>query len=91
MYTNIGKKIKTLAKVLCWLAFAACLVALAADAYQVTHGFRYNVYVGILIIVGGIPLSFLICWIGSFLLYGFGEMIDKLDEIEQNTWDALKK
>ena len=75
MFDNIGKKIKTLTKVVCWigmistLALGIVLVAVDDD----------NVAFGIPIMVGG-PL---LCWLGSFLMYGFGELVDRTMSIEE--------
>lgn len=82
MFENIGKKIKGLAKFVCWLGIIASVIgaiicfALADEFYSqeelfITYGF-------ILLIVG--PLS---SWISSFFTYGFGELIDKTGNIEK--------
>lgn len=73
MYENIGKKIKGLAIVICILEiFASILysVILMGDTFVI--GF-------IMMFVG--PL---ISWASSWLLYGFGELIDKICDIAKN-------
>lgn len=66
MFTNIGEKIKTTATVCCWIIIIGAVIA----------GFRLmlagGVMAGILITAGGI----LIGWISSFVLYGFGELVE---------------
>ena len=96
MFNNIGKKIKTLAKVLCWIGIIVSvlsgIVIMAAsgqisDSYN-SYSYNYNsaglnissgaaVVAGILVIVLGALFS----WIGSFVLYGFGQMVDNSDKL----------
>ncbi len=81
MYTNIGRKIKALAKVIgiggaIICAVTALLLFSFAGAYD--RKILYA-YAGISI------LSCFLCIISSWPLYGFGELIDKADAIEKNT------
>ena len=75
MYTNIGKKIKLLAKIefyiLAALAVIAGIILIAAE----------DALLGLLVIFGGTFIS----WVSTWLFYGFGEIIDKLCDIEKNT------
>ena len=77
MYDNIGGKIKGLAKILCALESISTVIwglyVMAEDADLALIGF--------LIIIGGV----LVTWVSTFLLYGFGELIDKACAIERNT------
>lgn len=77
MFNNIGGKIKTLAKVIfiieIVLAFIAGIAFMATDDSLIVVGLLVMV---ILPIAG---------WVSSWFLYGFGEIIDKLCEIERNT------
>ena len=66
MFKNIGKKIKLLAKILCWLQIIAYMAT--AVFFMVMD----QILLGFVILVVG----FLVAWIGSFLLYGFGELVD---------------
>ena len=75
MFDNIGKKIKTLTKVVCWIGM---ILTLALGIVLVAV-YSNNVAIGIPIMVGG-PL---LCWIGSFLMYGFGELVDRTMSIEE--------
>ena len=66
MFDNIGKKIMALTKIVC------------------TVGITLSVILGIVLIVGdmigiGIAAAILLslaCWLGSFMLYAFGQLID---------------
>ena len=79
LYSNIGSKIKNWAK---WVFIVAaiasvigaiCMMASAEDSWMLV--------VGMIVLVVG-PL---IAWVSSWLLYGFGEIIVKLTDIERNT------
>lgn len=72
MFVNIGAKIKMLAKVLCWIGIVASVIGgIAIMAGTGSSG----VLPGLLTIVLGTLFS----WIGSFVLYGFGEMVENSD------------
>lgn len=90
MYNNIGKKIKTLAKVLAWLGIAVSVIAgiaiIAGGGAMSSYGSSYNMggsaaVAGITTIIFGALGS----WVSSFMLYGFGELIEKTTEIAKNT------
>lgn len=74
MYKNVGKKIKVLATIICivtaifWMILGFVLILREKSTTEIR-------LVGIITLIVG-PLS---CWINSFLLYGYGELI------EQNT------
>lgn len=80
MYKEIGKKIKKLAIVIFVLEAIVFfiggifLMAINNDLFLV----------GILMMIIG-PL---LAWVSSFILYGFGELIDKTSEIANNTSKA---
>lgn len=89
MFNNIGGKIKALAKVLCWIGIIiSVLIAIvvfiaAGEAGQVVfNGYRYDsssmILPGILILILGPLLS----WINSFLLYGFGTLVENSEFIK---------
>lgn len=70
MYDNIGKKIKLLAKaVTIVFSVASIIVAIASIVSNVPWGAVFFF----------MPILF---WISSFVLYGFGELIDKVCDIE---------
>ena len=66
MFTNIGGKIKTATKVFCGLAIAlSVFLALGLFASDETVP-------GVILLIVG-PLT---SWLGSFVLYGFGELVE---------------
>lgn len=81
MFSNIGGKIKTTAKVVCWLGIlAAAIVAIAcwANGNPQDDGFGFGYLIG----------GSLASWIGSFLIYGFGELIDRTISIDNKLKNA---
>ncbi len=92
MFNNIGGKIKGLAKFLCWLGIilsviiGVILIIAAASSRSYTfdgYGERItlssggSVVAGILVIVFGSLAS----WIGSFFMYGFGELVENSKKV----------
>ena len=77
MFDNIGGKIKTLAKVVCWIGIIACIIT--GIVLMATNDDL--VLVGILTAVVGSLLS----WVGSFILYGFGQLVENSDIIAEQS------
>lgn len=74
MFDNIGGKIKIFAKIVCWIGIIASIIS----------GFALismSDVLGVLTMIIG-PIA---SWLGSFTLYGFGELIEKTAEIAENT------
>lgn len=84
MFKNIGGKIKGLAKFICWVGIIVSIiigVAMIAGAKQ-SNGL--NTYTNNSMIVGGILVivfGILASWVGSFTLYGFGELVDNSSKL----------
>ena len=92
MFNNIGGKIKTLAKVLCIIGIVLSiiwgLIAMSLNAIALSHGNDNEFVIVLAAFFIGIfvaAIGGLLSWIGSFCLYGFGELIDKATEIAENT------
>ncbi len=83
MYDNIGGKIKVLAKVI------AIVEAIAAVIIGIVIIVPDDVMIpaGLLVMLAGA----LIAWVSSWLLYGFGELIDKTCDIARNTYGGERK
>ena len=83
MYDNIGSKIKGLAKgtfiVEAIAAFISGIALMAAEDDLIGAG--------VLIMLLG-PV---VAWVSSWVLYGFGELIDKTCDIERNTRGGERK
>ena len=75
MYDKIGRKIKCLAKVMFGVE------AVVAIVLGIVLMVVFDILIGLPVLI----LVPIVAWISSWLLYGFGEIIDKLCEIECNT------
>ena len=78
MFTNIGKKIKVLAIVLTVIGILAYVII----GVIIIANSRHNdelVVIGIAIMIIGSLMS----WLSSFILYGFGQLIDNSDILVQ--------
>lgn len=79
MFNNIGKKIKTLVMIVFVLGCVGSGIAMIVIWSKIPDISRYNAGAGVLTFFGGLlagGVSFLFSWIGSFFLYGYGELID---------------
>ena len=81
MFTNIGGKIKELAKVICSVGIA---ISVVAGIVMIGFGSSsYNgdamVYMGFAVMIVGSLFS----WIGSLFAYGFGELIENTTVIAE--------
>ena len=84
MFNNIGHKIQVLAKVLCWIGIICWVITglvLMAGGEFVRANSGAGVVAGIMTIIVGVLVS----WIGSFLLYGFGQLVEDTHAIRANT------
>lgn len=75
MYEDIGKKIKGMAKVIAIvqavLLLIGGIVMMAAASYLIVPGL-------LTMLLGPV-----LAWLGSWVLYGFGELVDKTCDIER--------
>lgn len=78
MYENIGGKIKTLAKVMCAIGIVASVV-IALKLFSVAEYSEELAGVGLVVMILGPVLS----WVGSFVLYGFGQLVENSDIIAE--------
>ncbi len=74
MYDNIGGKIKGLVKTIFVLESIGFII-LGLSMLDA------SVLLGLIVLIIG-PL---IAWVSSFVLYGFGELVEKISQIEVNT------
>ena len=100
MFNNIGKKIKITAKVFCWIGI---ILSVAGGVGMIVAGFSGMLPQAgsIVTILGGIGtalLGSLLSWVGSFLMVGFGELVENSAEIAASTrqtnyyqWKLLRR
>ncbi|MBO5453544.1 MAG: SHOCT domain-containing protein [Clostridia bacterium] len=79
MFSNIGGKIKTVAAIVAWVGIIASVVSgficIAVDDDLIL--------VGLLIAVVGSLIS----WVSSFVLYGYGQLIQNTDKMVGNVYN----
>jgi hypothetical protein len=83
MYDNIGGKIKGLAKA----GFIVEAIVAVITGIALMASDDDLIIVGVLVLLLG-PI---VAWVSSWLLYGFGEIIDKTCSIERNTRGGERK
>ena len=78
MFNNIGKKIKTVAQLVTYIGITLfIIIGIVVAAFGLENDDPLGiVWCIIIILIGG-----LISWLMSFILYGFGELIDKTTDI----------
>ena len=77
MFDNIGGKIKTLAKVVCGIGM---VVSIAYGLRTMDRSWSDDrILSGVIVMAIGCLIS----WISVFILYGFGELIEKTSSIER--------
>jgi len=72
MFNNIGKKIKILASVIAIIGIC-CSIMFFLIKFFTANNIKLGIYVAI--------FGSLFSWIGSFVLYGFGQLIENSDKI----------
>lgn len=83
MFNNIGRKIKTFAKVMCWIGI---IVSVAAGLVMIATSFSsYAPAAGIVSGILTAVMGSLFSWVGSFMMVGFGELVENTAEIAANT------
>ena len=84
MFSNIGAKIKGLAKFIFWVvSIAAVIMGMLTiiqgigNAHNESKEIITSILLGMAIMVGGVIMA----WLQNFLLYGFGELVDSNQKI----------
>lgn len=75
MFENIGSKIKGLASFMCWIGIGVSVmggIILLAYSGEAWYNEEICILLGFATMIGGSLLS----WLSSFVLYGFGELIE---------------
>lgn len=88
MYTNIGRKIKTIAAVLGWLCLISGAIAwliLITNGYDSWSGYKYiteDDYIGWIALLSGI-----LGYISSWFTYGFGQLVEDVHILRRQSSD----
>ena len=95
MFTNIGGKIKGLAKAVCWIGIILSvilgIVSIVSGSDLSERGYMQD---GKAMATSGWTMLFvgpLLSWVGSFVLYGFGELIDRAVSIDEKLSAGINK
>ncbi len=81
MFDEIGKKIKKLAEILCWIGIVVSIImtfvlwGIGADSYEPESYIWSGLIIGI--------LGSLTSWVGSFFMFGFGDLIDSTAQLKE--------
>ena len=79
MFKNIGRKIKLLAQIFCW--FQILIAVIGGIVVMVLLGKVINPFTAFLAGLLVIALLSLAAWISSFVIYGYGQLIDNTDKL----------
>lgn len=88
-FDNIGEKIKSLTKWSCWITILLIWIA-APIAFIVLVSDDWTVNLCWIPIVSAI-VGPIIVWIGSWTMYAFGEIVQGISNIDNNTLTGDKK
>ena len=90
MFKNIGRKIKGLAAVICWIGIVISVIGGIVLVIAAFSSFKWDSkgagFGMVLVILAGMltaGIGILFSWLGSFMLYGYGELIDRTTRIEE--------
>ncbi len=84
-YVNVGGKIKGLAKV---IFIISAIITGMLGLVMLVFAARFENPLAIFAVLILAGLGILMAWISSWMLYGYGEIITKLTDIERNTSGA---
>jgi len=73
MFDNIGDKIKTLAAIICWIGIIASICV----GGRIISAVEDAILIGFIVMI----LGSLFSWVGSFITYGFGQLIENSDKL----------
>ena len=78
MFKNIGKKIKTLAEICCYITISISVLLAFVGAMSL---FAAEQFVGgFFVLIFGILIGIFVAWLSTVILYGFGELIDQTQQ-----------
>ncbi len=83
MFDNIGAKIKSLAKVMCFIGIGLGIIAGISIIGSYYSDYDKSILAGLLLGVIYALLIGVVSWIGSFSLYGYGQHIEDTQAIRR--------
>lgn len=92
MFNNIGHKIQKLAKAFWWIGIVFWtikgidLIGTLSMTHQLTGSYvTASSAAGVLVSIVTIIVGVLVSWIGSLVLYAFGQLVEDTHAIRENT------
>ncbi len=82
MFENIGGKIKTLAWVIFIISAVGSVIYALVTAVSVAQA--ADGFAGLIAFLTILIVFLLVSWVGNFLLYGFGELIESTQDIRDS-------
>jgi len=74
LFSNIGKKIMALAKILCWVGIVFSVIMWVGGLVASADSYEPGITILLAFVV--LVVGFLISWIGSWTMYAFGQLVD---------------
>ena len=99
MFNNIGRKIKTLAKVIAWIGMASSVISglvtmieivILTKADTVLQGVWF-LFLGLILGAIVAAVGCLVAWASVLILYGFGQLVENSDKLVGTGFCATKK
>jgi len=94
LYNNIGKKNKGLAKTVLAITTIGIIICALVFLVLILSGKGYNdlntALIAILIVIS-VPLAIALVWVSTWGLYAFGDIADRLANIDQNIFQISVK
>lgn len=88
MYSNVGKKIQTLAKVIAWIGIIFSLLLGGLELYGGINTYDYNMIINAIVIMIFGPL---LSWISAITLYGFGNLVESNSQMKDEIIEIKNK
>lgn len=85
MFEEVGKKIKGVAKVFCWIGIITSFLIplnIVLNMLNESHGSKGEKVISLIICMAVLIIGPILAWLSSLVLYGFGELVDKADSID---------
>ena len=88
MFNNIGNKIKDVARTVTWILIVLSIVCGALTWKSMADIRQGGLGLVLFLVIGG--LGSLVAWLGSLVLYGFGQLVDDASTIRRAITKAAK-